>query len=212
MLNYRILIALTENDKRMIFALLLVVLLVLALIGYLSYLLIKLMKWQSKKIDTLIHDVVVTKVITDKKHLLKFGKKKNAALFFKQSLIPVNIILFGLIIWIIKCALDHDFTYNAFNTYDGFGTIFWTWKFSGEYIGGNIIRFAELVVDNTPHMVKEAWASYICCPCFIVGLTWYLVTVCAFTARSIKLVKRSKELFEKSLDNFNQGNNIQTTE
>jgi len=207
-MNIRLLLALSENDKRMIFALLLIIILLLALIGYLCFLLVKLMKWQSKKADTLIHDVVVTRVITDKKHLIKYGRKKNWALFFKQSLIPVCILLFALIIWIIKCSIDHNFTYNPFNTVDGFGTIFWTWKLSGDYTGGTIIKFAKLTVDNTPHMVKEAWAGYIIGPCIIVGGAWYFIAVSGVLARTIKLSKRSREVFEKSLDGFNQSETL----
>lgn len=200
----RTLISLSENDKRMIFALLLIILLILALLGYICYLLVKLMKWQGKKMDSLIHDVVVTGVIKDRKHLIDYGRKKNFALFFKQSYIPLLIVIFGLIIWIIKCSLIGNFSYNPFNTYDGFGTIFWTWKLSGDYTEGTIIRFAKLVVDNTPHMVAEAWAGYIACPCFLAGGLWYFLTVTSLVGRTIKLEKRSREVFEKSLDGFNQ--------
>ena len=200
----RTLIALTENDKRMIFALLLVVLLALAIIGYLCYLICKLIKWQGKKMDTLIHDVVVTKVIIDKKHLKSYGTKKNWALFFKQSYIPFLIVVFGLLIWIIKCSIDGNFHYNPFSTVDGFGTIFWTWKFSGEYTEGTLIKFAKLVVDNTPHMVAEAWAGYIAAPCFLVGGVWYLIAVTGVIGRTLKLRSRCHTIFEKNLDGFNQ--------
>ena len=90
---YDILISLSENDKRMIFAILIIVILLLVLIGYLGFLLTRLMKWQGKTMDTLIHDPVVTKVIKDKKHLIKFGRKKNWALFYKQAWVPFIIIL-----------------------------------------------------------------------------------------------------------------------
>lgn len=200
----RTLVALSENDKRMIFALLLLILLVLAIVGYLAFLICKLIKHQGKKMDSLIHDVVVTKVIIDKKHLKAYGRKKNWALFFKQAYIPFLIVIFGLLIWIIKCSIINDFSYNPFNTVDGFGTIFWTWKFSGEYTDGSLIKFAKLVVDNTPHMVAEGWAGYIAAPCFLVGGVWYLIAVTGVIGRTIKLNKRCSTLFEKNLDGFNQ--------
>ena len=58
------LISLSENDKRLIFALLLVLILVFVVIGYLGYLVTRLMKWQGKKLDSLVADPVVTHVIT----------------------------------------------------------------------------------------------------------------------------------------------------
>lgn len=202
-MNIRLLLSLSESDKRWIITILLVVILLLAIFGFISYITVRLMKWQSKKMDTLIHDVVVTRVITDRKRLVSYGRKKNLALFFRQALIPFNIVVFGLLIWIIKCAVIRDFSYNPFSTVDGFGTLFWTWKFSGEYTDGTLIKFAILTVDNTPHMVASAWAGYIAGPCFIIGGAWYFVVSSSLVARSIKFWKRSRELFEKSLDGFN---------
>lgn len=199
-----ILISLSETDKRIIFAILIVAILVLVLIGYLGYLLVKMMKWQGRKMDTLIHDVVVTKVITDRRHLIRYGRKKNWALFFKQACIPLIIIVFGFIILLIRNSIQNDFSYNPFNVQDGFGTIFWTWKLSNEYVGGELIKFNVIVLDNQPHFVAEAWASYISCPCFIIGGLWYFIVISALMGRTIKLYIRSREVFEKSLDGYSQ--------
>ena len=201
-----ILVSLSENDKRLIFALVIIFVLVLVLVGYLGYLLNKLMRWQGKKTDTLIHDVVYYRVITDKKSLIKYGRKKNWALFFKQAYIPVIITLVGAIVLIIRNAISDDWGYNPFNSQNGLGTIFWTWKFSGELTGDTYswIRFNKLVVDNTPHLVASGWAGYISAPCFIVSIIWYFFASSSFLARTVKLYARSKQVFEKSLDGFNQ--------
>ena len=45
---------------------------VIVFIGLLGYILFRIMKWQSKKMDSLVHDVVVTRVITDKKAFIKY--------------------------------------------------------------------------------------------------------------------------------------------
>ena len=203
-----VLLQLTENDKRLIFALLLVVILVIVLICYLGFLLTRLMKWQGKKMDTLIHDVVVTKVITDKKHLIRYGRVKNYNLFFKQAYIPVIIMTVAAIILIIHNSITRNWLYNPFSTEDGFGTIFWTWKLSNEYTDGSLIKFNKLVIDNTPHLVGEAWAGYIAAPCLLVGGTWYFIVVLSFLSRTIMLYKRSREVFEKSLEGFNQTNQV----
>lgn len=203
-MSFLTLIQLTENDKRLIFAILLIFILVVVLVGYLGFLLTRLMKWQSKKMDSLIHDVVYYRVITDRKHLLKYGRTKNYALFFKQSYIPVIIIAVGVLVLLIRNAIYRDWTYNLFSTENGFGTIFWTWKLSNDFVGGELIRFNKLVVDNTPHLVASAWSGYISAPCLLVGGTWYFIVVLSFLSRTIMLYKRSKEVFEKSLEGFNQ--------
>ncbi len=201
-----ILISLSENDKRVIFAVLIIVILLLVLVGYLGFLLTRFMKWQGKKMDTLIHDVVVTKVIKDKKHLLSYGRKKNWALFYKQAYIPLIIILVGLLVIFIRNGITNDWGYNPFSTENGFGTLFFTWKVSGDLTGDTYtwIRFNKLVVDNYPHMVADAWAGYIAAPFILVGGTWYFLVASSLLARTIQLYKRSKEVFEKSLDGFNQ--------
>ena len=200
------LVTLSENDKRLIFSLLIIVIVILVFIGFLGYLLVRIMKWQSKKMDTLIHDVVVYNVITDRKHLIRYGRSKNWALFFKQAYIPLLIILVGVIVIIVRNIVYNDWSYNPFSTVDGFGTVFWTWKATGEFSGSqyDIIRFQLIALDNTPHLVAEAWAGYVAGPCFLVGGLWYLITVSSLLSRTALLYKRSREVFEKSLDGFHQ--------
>ena len=203
------LVTLSDNDKRLIFSLLLVVIIILAFISFLGYALFRLLKWQGKKTDTLIHDVVVYKVITDKKHLIRYGRKKNWTLFFKQVYIPFIILLVGGIVLFIHNSLTNNWAYNIFSTTDGFGTLFWTWRATGEMTGAqfDLIRFQKIVVDNTPHLVREAWAGYIVGLCILVGGTWYLVISSCLLARTFYLYKRSKEVFEKSLEGYRQSDN-----
>lgn len=162
------------------------------------------MKWQSKKIDSLVHDAVVTKVVSDRKHFIKYGRKKNWAYFFKQAYIPIIIMIVAFIVLIIHNSIYGDWSYNPFSTYDGFGTLFFTWKFSGEYTGGTLIKFAKLVVDNYPHVVAEAWAGYIFGPLILFGGAWYFVTASCLLSRTVLLYKRSREIFEKSLAGYRQ--------
>ena len=204
----KILISLSDGDKRLIFALLLILIVVLVFIGLLGYLLMRILKFQSKKMDTLVHDAVVTKVVNNKKHFIKYGRNKNWAYFFKQAYIPMIIIVVGFIVLIIHNSIYNNWSYNPFSTYDGFGTLFFTWKLSGDYTEGSLIKFAKLVLDNTPHFDAIAWCGYIFGPCIIVGGTWYLVAVSSLLARTVMLYKRSKTIYEKSLEGFNQNETL----
>lgn len=213
MINPSILITLSDSDKRMIFSILLIVILVLVLVAFLGYLLFRIMKWQSRKMDTLIHDVVKEKIITDRKHLVKYGRTKNWALFFKQAYIPLIIIIASVLVLIIHNSITNNWQYNPFSTTDGFGTLFWTWKYSGQFTGTSIdlIRFQVIVLDNTPHVIASAWAGYVACPLMLIGGLWYLIAVSCLLARTFLLYKRSREVFEKSLDGFNQTEASSTT-
>ena len=123
-----VLLTLSDSDKRLVFSLVLILLLVLAFIGLLGYFLFRIMKWQSKKIDTLVHDAVKTKVIKDKKHFVRYGRTKNWQYFFKQAYIPIIIIIVAFVVLVIHNSINNDWSYNPFSTYDGFGTLFFTCK------------------------------------------------------------------------------------
>lgn len=209
MMMSRLLIALTENDKRILVAILLVIILVFVLIGYIGMLITRIMKWQGKRMDNLVHDVVVTKVITNRKHFLKYGRKKNWRLYFKQAWIPIIIMLVGSLILIIRNAVARDFSYDVFNyKKTGFGTLLFIWNFGDpdsytEIFGLKVLaKWPPLI--NTPHFELKAWASYLFMPCMIVGGGWYLVTLQALIARTLRLYKLSRSVFDKSLEGYNQ--------
>ena len=207
---FNVLITLSDNDKRLIFSLLLILVVVIVLIGLLGYILFRVMKWQSKKMDSLVHDVVITKVITDKKSFIRYGRYKNWALYFKQAYIPLLIIIFAFIILIVHNSITGNWNYNPFSTYNGFGTIFFTWKNSGQYTDGSLIKFAKLVVDNKPHLINIAWAGYIFGPSILVGGTWYFIVASCLLSRTILLYKRSHDIFEKSLEGYRQDEAIKS--
>ena len=54
----RLLIQLTETDKRVLFALFIIVILLLVLIGYLGFLVTRVMKIQGAKLDTKVYDQI----------------------------------------------------------------------------------------------------------------------------------------------------------
>ncbi len=211
-----ILISLTENDKRLIVALLLVIILVFVLIGYIGMIITRVMKWQGKKMDNLVHDVVITKVITDKKHFIRYGRKKNWRTFFKQAWKPIIIMAVGIIVLLIRNMIYRDFSYNVFDyKKTGFNTLLFLWDFSSKDIYADIFGMKVLAkmppLLNTPHFELEAWTSYIFMPCMIVGGCWYLVALQSLIARTIKLFKLSHSVFDKSLDGYNQNSYINNT-
>ena len=78
------LIQLSENDKRILISLGILLILLFVIVGYIGLLVERIMKHQAKKAGTMMHDVVAAKVVTNEKDFRKFGKKKNNRLFVKQ--------------------------------------------------------------------------------------------------------------------------------
>ena len=207
-MGLNLLIKLTENDKRIIIALCLVIILVFVLIGVIGSLVVRTMKWQGKKCDTLVSDVVTNRIVTTPHQLRVYARKKNIRYFLKQAWIPIIIIIIGVALLIIRNAINNDWSYNPFNTTDGFGTLVFTWNFddpdSYTYIFGVKVLANWPPIANEPHFVMEALFAYFSIPCLFVGGIWYLVAAQAYLARTIRAQKLSKTVFEKSLDGFNQ--------
>ncbi len=202
---FNVFISLSENDKRLIFAILLVLILVIVLIGYIGFLITRVMKWQGKKLDTLVADAVVTRVITDKHHFIRYARKKNWRLFFKQSYIAVLLMLFAVIMLIVRDAIYKDFSYNPFNKDTGFGSLLFLWDFSVCFKREGIslvVNWPKLV--NTPHFVLDAWGGYIFVIFASVGAIWYLIALQSLIARTFRMYKLSTTAFEKTLEGFNQ--------
>ena len=199
------LIALSENDKRLIFAILIVLILVFVLIGYIGFLVTRVMKWQGKKLDTIVADPVITRVITDKHHFIRYARKKNWRLFFKQSYVAILIMLLAVIILIVRDAIYKDFSYNPFNKEDGFGTLLFVWDFSVCFRREGIsliLNWPALV--NTPHFAIEAWGGYLFVILILIGGVWYLIALQSLIARTIRMFQLSTSAFEKTLEGFNQ--------
>ena len=211
MINF-MLIKLTENDKRIIFVLLAVLILLLVLIAYIGFLVTKVMKWQGKKINNYVTDVVVNGVITNEKDFKRYAKKKNLVVFYHQARLPALILAASIIFFVIVSSI-FGFK-NPFNYEDGFGTLFFIWDFSTiitkpESGVGVLLNWPALI--NSPHIVKEAWISYVFVPAAIISATWYLITVQALIARYLQISKLAQKIFTEQIENFTYQGQQQAT-
>ena len=206
-MEFKILIQLTETDKRILIALCLVLILVFVIIGLLGSLIIRTMRWQGKKCDTLVSDVVVYKIVTTPKQLKKYARKKNARYFLKQAWLPLLFVSLGAITLIIHNIVFKNWAYNPFNSNDGFGTLLFLWDFNDPDSYTTIFGLKVLAkwppLYNQPHVTMDAIYSYIGVPLIIVGGIWYIVAAQAYLARTIRANKLSKQVFEKSLEGVN---------
>lgn len=204
------LIKLTENDKRIIFVLLAVIILLLVLIAYIGYLVTIVMRWQGKKINNYVSDVVINGVITNEKDFKRYAKKKNLLVFYHQARIPAIILAIAIIFYVIVSSI-FGFE-NPFNHHTGFGTLLFVWDFTTiiqkpESGVGLLINWPELI--NTPHFAKEAWISYIFIPLAFIGGLWYLFTVQAYIARYLQISKLAQKIFTEQIENYINQNQAQ---
>ena len=179
------------------------------------------MKYQGKKLDTKVYDVVITRVVSDKKSFKKYARKKNWSLFYKSAQIPVIILICSGL-----CALIYgmitNFKCGLFNYRNGFGTLLFIWDFDkieyNSFLGIKVwkdwppLLTEKVIVDGVevikeygkPQFVAEAIPAYLAVFGFILGGLWYLYEVQALIARTLRIHKLSDSIFEKSLEGFNQ--------
>jgi len=206
-----ILISLSETDKRVIFVLLLLIIVTLVIFGYIGLLITRVMRWQGKRVDNYTHDVVVTKVINNKKDFVRYANKKNWVWFFKQAWKPLTIILIAFLFLVIRNAIARDWNYNLFDhKKTGFGTLLFVWDFTDpniykEFFGIRLIADWPPLI-NTPHWEWDAWVSYLFVPAVFIGSIWYLIALQCVVARTIRIWQLKHSIFDKSLDNYNQNN------
>lgn len=201
------LIKFTENDKRLIIVLLLVVILLFVIIGYISLFVRKIMRFQAKRADDMLHDVVVTKTITSESKLRNYGIRKNWRVFFKQASVPFIILAAAWLLFLTYGIIFKDNHFSQIDLWDykkeGIGTLFYVF----DWDPSQKINFWGLKVYpgfpdpiNRPHFEWSAWFSYIFVPANIVGIIWLLVDVQAYIARAFRIYKLSMTLFKKTLD------------
>jgi len=197
---------LTENDKRLLIALLLILILLFVIFGYLGLLVKKIMKKQGDKGEDLIHDVVKAGVIKSPRKLVLFGIRKNYRQLFKDAWIPFCIMLVSSLILILYCAFSNNWGVNVFD-YEKYGirTLFFVfdWEHAprANFFGMELISNWPDVL-SAPHWSNDAIASYFFVPGMLVGGIWFLVCVQAYIARTYRIYKKSKTIFNRSLDNF----------
>jgi hypothetical protein len=213
------LVALSENDKRLIIALVIIFILLFIIVGYLGLLIKKIMKIQGDKADKMMHDVVVTRVVNTPKHFKRLGYKKNIAVLFKEAKIPMLILIISTLALLIYYLSVGNTSLNIFQYNNGtlneggtgFNTLLFLWDFSDPNSYTTVFGFSVLAkwppLINSPHFSVDAIISYLIVPGYLVGGLWFMVNVQAFMARDFKLLKLSRTIFSQSLENFNASQN-----
>lgn len=218
-------IQLNENDKRFLFIFLAALLFIIVIIWFIGYIITRIMKYQGKKLDDKVHDVIVTRSITapTEKAFKKYANKKNWIMFLKESAIPLLIILIGGLCLLIGNAIINDFSYNPFaDTEKGFASLLFLWDFeNATYVTVFPFNFPMLSewppLSNTPHFNVEGIGSYLFVLALGVGGIWYLISCQASIARMIRIRQLCTKFYHTDLDelskegapiNQNQNTNI----
>ncbi len=205
------LLKLSENDKRVLIAFLLVFVLIIIFIAFIGSLIVRTMKKQGLKLDNEVSDAVITRVVKDKKHFKRYARKKNQKLLFTHARIALTIIMASCLILVIR-NLIFGWNYNPFAIENGFSSLLFIWDFNdpecySEFFNITLLsKWPPLI--NTPHFTIDAWAAYLFVPGIIVGGIWYLVAIQGFLARWLRINKLADSIYLKDLSEFNQNQQL----
>lgn len=217
MINYLpLLIKFSESDKKFIIALVLIICAILSLFIVIALLIEHICKVQSKGLDKLVHDYVVTGILDSKKKFIKVANEKNRRYFYKKSRIAVLLIVIHFVIALIYILIINNIkglqplsygdlwaSYGKDGTTGyGLATIFYVYDFAnaepGKFLGMDVIGTIPII--NYPHFDIYALVSYIISPIFLVGGTWFLIEVQGYIARKYRIYKLAKSIYSKDLD------------
>lgn len=197
---------LSEDSKRLIIALLFILIVLFVIVGCIGTLIKKIMKRQAQGADDMMYDVVRTGIFNRKKDLIKFGIKKNHLVFFKQAWRPFIVMVAASLIMIIYCIAMGNWKVNIFDYQtEGIGTLFHVFDWAN--VPKTKIFGIEVMSDwppllSSPHWSWTAWGSYIFVPAMLVGLIWFMICVQAYIARTFRIFGIAKKVFSRSIDDL----------
>ncbi len=194
------LISLSESDKRVLIAILLIFILVFILIGYLVKLFKYIIKVQCSFVDKSMYDILDANLVTDKKQFFKISIEKNRRKFYYDSRIPMIIIILVFLIILGYQIVISDFSWNFIGNYlnDAYFTLDWP----------TTTIFNIPVISDWPSISKasvfhfdkfDAWLTYILFIAFVYGFIHFLICSTALLVRNIHTIKIGNEYFRKDL-------------
>lgn len=197
-------ITLNENDRRLLVIFLIVLLVLFIILGLVGMAIRSLFISQGKRVDNELHDAVVYRVIGSPEALKKYGRKKNAQLFVRQSSPAILIGFFLLAFYLVYSSISGEWAVDHFSR---FGTLFYEYDWEDESIyvtlwGMRLLNEWPPLVHG-PYLDPEYWASYVIVPLLLVFVVYYLVASMAYLSRTIMLNRRARSVYEKTLEGYN---------
>ncbi|MDD3388999.1 MAG: hypothetical protein PHP09_00675 [Bacilli bacterium] len=198
------LVQLTDNDKRLLIAIFLVVILLFLIAGYIFELVKRIVTNQGRKIDAVMANMVNTAVLRSPKEFRREARRKNRMLLFKGYIIPFLLVLVGLIIHLLASTFyGHIIDIFDYEN-EGFITILYVWDWPSmprsSFFGLSLPSDWPPVI-NQPHFEASAIVSYFIGPIYLVGLVWLFLSTQAYVARIYRIFQLNRLLFSNDLTN-----------
>ncbi len=187
---------------KVILVIFLVVIAFFILFGLIGRLIEIIMQKQGKGVDHDMGNLVLSKVVDNKKDFKKIATYKSRKRFLKASITPLIILLIAFLIWIVYACAINNFSQSIFNRETGIMSLFYELDFSSiEYYPPFGIAWDKLVWIKPTPFTDARITNYFIFLFLITGVIWYLVVTQAYVARMFRINKLSKTIYSMNLDN-----------
>ncbi len=193
----------SESDKKLLVALLIVFVLLLFVAGFIGMLIRYISNQFGKGIINDISEPIKLHILPNEKSAIRYAKIKNARLFVKQSSPAFLALLATLLLWIIYSLFTltkGGFTTNHFQIAS---ELLFKFDFRWEKNAFGTYSLMEITKVHNPTFNIAHWASYIIAIMIIVSVCSLLIAAQAYLARGQEFRKTIKLAYKKSLDGFN---------
>ncbi|MCQ2772425.1 MAG: hypothetical protein MJ238_04025 [Bacilli bacterium] len=193
----------SESDRKLLVALLVVFVVLLFLAGFIGMLIRYVSNKMGERVITEIAEPIKYHILPNEKAAMKYAKIKNARLFVKESTPALLTLLGVLILWIIYSlfTLGHGgFTTNHFGIA---GELLFRFEFVWEKNAIGTYSLMQINKVNNPTFMIEHLASYIIAILIIISVLYLIVMSQAYLARGQEMRKAIRSAYKKTLDGFN---------
>lgn len=207
-----LLVKLSESDKRVLIALLLVLIILLILFGYLVKLIKFILAKQAAFVDTSMYDIVDANMVSTPKEFRKVSFEKNRRKFYFEAIFPFTVMALANIIVVILLLFPINFGYQVMGNY------FYDLRLSLNWDNCFVILLDWIpalqhwpAVTHSPTFYFnewQAWVSYIYLIAMIYGITHFTICVCAFASRNYRTIMAAHDVFDKDLKKLADAKNL----
>lgn len=189
----------TQTWLKAVLIFLLVFILVFALLGFIGNLIEKIMKFQGRKVDRYMTNLVLSRLIDKPKDFVRIAKLKNKICFFKASITPIIFALLSFIIWVSYHSSIGNWSESILDSKTGILSLFYTFDFSNvKFVPP--LGFDGITITNIPHFITgPAMTNYFIFAFGFAALVWYLVNVQAYVSRLYRIKILKKTIYSKDL-------------
>ncbi|MDD6301911.1 MAG: hypothetical protein PUA56_01160 [Bacillales bacterium] len=213
-MNINILVSLSENDKRVLIALLLVFILILLLFGYLVKLIKFICNVQGEFVDKSMYDILDANLITTRKEFNRISLEKNRRKFYFEARIPMLILISMFFIVLIYQIVISNFSWEFMVFYLKEACIKLSWPTQKLFGIPFISDWPTVIKPAVFYLNKfDAWLTYIFTLVASYGVIHFLVCVCALLSRNYRTFTAGRDYFKKNINDLkkakiNSGNNV----